>query len=55
MDRFFWAISVFVFSFHFPYYTHQGGYVFVIVCLSVSNFALKLRTNLHEIFNYGWQ
>ena len=30
----------------------QGGYVIVVVCLSVRNFAQKL---LHEIFREGWQ
>jgi len=27
---------------YFINYLHQGGYVFVVVCLSVSNFAQKL-------------
>jgi len=39
---------------------HQGGHVFVVVCLSVcmsvSNFAQKLfQTDLHKIFREGWQ
>jgi len=29
--------------------------VCLFVCLSVSNFALKLRRDLHEIFREGWQ
>jgi len=33
----------------------QGGYVVVIVCLSVRNFAQKFLTDLHEIFREGWQ
>ena len=41
-------------------YLRQGGYVFVVVCLSVclsvSNFAQKnFPTDLHEIFREGWQ
>jgi len=27
----------------------------LFVCLSVSNFAQKLRNRLHEIFTEGWQ
>ena len=41
------------------FYLRQGGYVIVVVCLSVclsvSNFAQKnFRTDLHEIFREGW-
>jgi len=39
------------------YYLRQGGYVIVVVCLSVSNFTLhkNFRTDLHEILREGWQ
>jgi len=38
------------------YYLRQGGYVFVVVCLFVRNFAKKsFPTDLHEIFREGWQ
>jgi len=37
------------------YYLRQGGCVFVVVCLFVSDFAQKLRTDLHDIFGEGWQ
>jgi len=30
--------------------TKEGGYVFVVVCLFVSNFSKNFRTDLHEIF-----
>jgi len=36
------------------FYLRQGGYVYVVVCLSVSNFAQKLQV-LYEIFREGWQ
>lgn len=37
-------------------YPRQGGYVFVIVCLSLSNFAQNFQIiDLHEIFRDGWQ
>ena len=34
-------------------YIRQGGYVIIVVCLSISNFAHKLP-DLHEIFREGW-
>jgi len=46
------------------FYRRQGGYIFIVVCLfvclsiclSVSNFVKKhFRTDLHEIFEEGWQ
>jgi len=38
------------------YYLRRGGYVFVVVCLSVSNFAQKnFQTDWHGIFREGWQ
>jgi len=38
------------------FYLCQGGYVFVIVCLFVSNFAQKkFQTDLHEIFREGFE
>ena len=36
-------------------YLLQGGYIFVVVGLSVSNFAKNFRTNLHKTFREGWQ
>jgi len=49
--------------YYFKYiYLREGGYVIVVVCLSVclflsvSNFAQKkFRTDLHGIFREGWQ
>ena len=41
-----------------PHYLHQGGYIFVIVCLSVcllANLLKNVQTDLHEIFWQGWQ
>ena len=35
------------------YYLRQVGYVFIVVCLSVSNFAQKLPSQ--ETFREGWQ
>jgi len=44
------------------YYLRQGGYVIVVVCLSVCMFVYLLATlrknfptDLHEIFTEGWQ
>jgi len=41
------------------FFLRQGGYVFAVVCLSVclsvSNFAQKVGTDLREIFREGWQ
>jgi len=40
------------------FYFHKGGYVFVVVCLSVCLFATLRKnflTDLHEIFREGWQ
>jgi len=40
------------------FYLCQGGYVFVVVCLSVcllATFRKNFRTDLHEIFKEGWQ
>jgi len=39
-------------------YLRQGGYAFIVVCLSVCLLATlhkNLRTDLHEIFREGWQ
>jgi len=38
-------------------YLRQGGYVFVVICLSVGLLATlrkNFRTDLHEIFREGW-
>ena len=40
------------------FYLRQGGYVIVVVCLSVCLLATlrkNFRTDLHEIFRKGWQ
>jgi len=40
------------------FYLRQGGYVFVVVCLSVCLLAMlrkNYRTDLHEIFRECWQ
>jgi len=38
------------------YYLRQGGYVFVVVCLFVSNFAKKTSQRIcMQIFREGWQ
>ena len=49
-------------SHYFTYYLRQGGYVVVVVCLSVRLFVCLLATlrknfwtDLHEIFREGWQ
>jgi len=39
----------------FPFYLRQGGYVFVVVCLFVSNFAQKLPNGFACNFGEGWQ
>jgi len=44
--------------FYSYFYLRQGGYVFVIVCLSVcllATFHKNFQTDLHEIFREGWQ
>jgi len=43
---------------NFTYYLCQGGYVFVVVCLSVCLLATLRKnsgTDLHEILREGWQ
>jgi len=40
------------------YYLRQGGYVFVVACLSVCLLAAlrkNVQTDLHKIFREGWQ
>jgi len=40
------------------FYLRQGGYVIVVVCLSVCLLAAlrkNFRTDSHEIFTEGWQ
>ena len=38
------------------FYLRQEGYVIVVVCMFVSNFAQKnFQTDLHEILKEGWQ
>ena len=34
-------------------YLCQGGYVFIVVCLSVSTLRKTFQTDLHEIFSKG--
>jgi len=55
-----WTVCLcneYVYSLMFPYYPHQGGYVIVIVCLSVSLLATlckDVQMDLHEIVREGW-
>jgi len=37
------------------YYLREGRYVFIVVCLSVSNFAQKLPNTFAWNFQEGWQ
>jgi len=36
-------------------YLRQGGYVIVVICLSVSNFRKDFQMDLHEIFRECWE
>ena len=52
------SVTEHYFDYYYYYYIRQGGYVFVLVCLSVCLLAIlrkNVQTDLHEIFRDGWR